>query len=63
MRLTGEEKKRRAAVLQAARLEIQRRLSRRVIQRVAPCPPPRYDDVFYDGTTALEHAARTPRSK
>jgi Protein of unknown function (DUF2442) len=47
-------------VLQAARAEIRRRLSRRSARHVAPLPAPRYDDVFLQGSAELDLAAGEP---
>jgi hypothetical protein len=59
-KLSRTEKKRRAAILQVARVEIQRRLANGVGKRVAPDPAPRFDDVFYEGTAQLGRAAGEP---
>lgn len=57
VKLSSKEKKRRAGILNEARAEIQRRLSRAAGLRVAPNPAPRYDEVFFEGTGQLDRAA------
>ena len=51
---TTDENQRRA-VLESARAEIQRRLQAHEATRVAPCPAPRYDEVFFEGTAYLDN--------
>jgi len=60
IKLSGRARKQRTAILQEARAEIQRRLSTRPGQRIAPDPAPRYDDVFFEGTAQLDLAAGEP---
>ena len=58
--LTRKEKKTRKAALDSAREEIQRRLRARAATRTVLSPAPRYDEVFYEGTAALDRAAGEP---
>lgn len=51
----------RQEVLQAARQEMRRRLAEKP-KRVAPDPPPRYDEVFHEGTRWLDGEAGEPLS-
>jgi len=52
-----KERRRRAQMIESARTEIQRRLAAASAKRVAPTPPPRYDEVFLQGTARLDQIA------
>lgn len=58
--VSRREKRRRAAILDAARQEMRRRLAEKPKKRVAPDPPPRYDEVFHEGTRWLDREAGEP---
>lgn len=58
--VSRREKRRRAAILDAARQEMRRRLAEKPKKRVAPDPPPRYDEVFHEGTQWLDREAGEP---
>ena len=59
-RLSVRERRRRAQVIENARLEIQRRLDATSAKRFAPTPAPRYDEVFLEGTARLDNLAGEP---
>ena len=54
VRRTRAEKRRRASALEAGRMKIQQLLAKRRSTRVVPDPPPRYDDVFFEGLEELD---------
>lgn len=58
--MNSKEEQRRAAILDEARAEIQRRLAGAAGRRVAPNPAPRYDEVFFEGTAELDRSAGEP---
>lgn len=60
VRRTRAEKKRRATLLAAGRAKIQQRRAKQRSERLAPHPPPRYDDVFLAGLEHLDREAGAP---
>ena len=55
--LSGTEKKRRSKLIESARAEIKRRLLSPQTGSVEPDPPPRYDEIFFEGTAQLNRVA------
>ena len=55
---TVAETRRRAVALEAGRAKIRQLVAERRSARVAPDPPPRYDDVFFAGLEQLEELDR-----
>lgn len=57
---SSKERKRRAETVEAARVEIKKRLATANRKRVVPTPAPRYDSVFFEGTAELDRLAGEP---
>lgn len=60
VRRTRAERRRRAAALEAGRTKIRQLVAERRSARVAPDPPPRYDDIFFAGLEELDREAGDP---
>ncbi|MCY3736405.1 MAG: hypothetical protein OXG13_08415 [Gemmatimonadaceae bacterium] len=61
VRLTRAEKRRRAKVLEEGRRKMRQLIDAERTSRVVPAgPPPRYDEVFHEGTEALDRQAGPP---
>ena len=59
-RLTAQEKRRRAAIIDSARAGMRQRLAEGRSKRAAPRPAPRYDAIFWEGTAQLDRMAGDP---